>query len=94
MLRIPLGDISKSGWLGDLLHISVQESLAKRPGSQSLPAKLSELAFIETLRRAQRFASTSCLCHFGVERACGRHSAANTPHADPVRFCRKRALGK
>jgi AraC family transcriptional regulator, alkane utilization regulator len=51
MLRIPLGDISKSGWLGDLLHIGVQESLAKRPGSQSLLAKLSELAFIEALRR-------------------------------------------
>ena len=51
MLRIPLGDISKSGWLADLLHLGVQESLAKRPGSQSLLAKLSELAFIEALRR-------------------------------------------
>ena len=51
MLRIPLGDISKSGWLGDLLHIGVEESLAKRPGSQSLLGKLSELAFIEALRR-------------------------------------------
>jgi AraC-like DNA-binding protein len=51
MLRISLGDISKSGWLADLLHLGVQESLAKRPGSQSLLAKLSELAFIEALRR-------------------------------------------
>lgn len=51
MLRIPLGDISTRGWLADLLHLGVQESLAKRPGSQSLLAKLSELAFIEALRR-------------------------------------------
>jgi len=51
MLRIPLGDISKSGWLADLLHLGVQGSLAKWPGSRSLLAKLSELAFIETLRR-------------------------------------------
>jgi len=51
MLLIPLGDISLSGWLGDLLRLGVQESLARRPGSQSLLAKLSELAFTEALRR-------------------------------------------
>jgi AraC-like DNA-binding protein len=51
MLRIPLGDISLSGWLADLLHLGVQESRAQRPGSQSLLAKLSELAFTEAMRR-------------------------------------------
>lgn len=51
MLRIPLSDVATSGWLADLLHLGVQESLAKRPGSQSLLTKLSELAFIEALRR-------------------------------------------
>ena len=51
MLRIPLGDISLSGWLADLLRVGVQESQAQRPGSQSLLAKLSELAFTEALRR-------------------------------------------
>jgi hypothetical protein len=51
MLRVPLSDVATSGWLADLLHLGVQESLAKRPGSQSLLAKLSELAFIEALRR-------------------------------------------
>jgi AraC-like DNA-binding protein len=50
-LRIPLSDVATSGWLADLLHLGVQESLAKRPGSQSLLTKLSELAFIEALRR-------------------------------------------
>jgi AraC-like DNA-binding protein len=51
MLRIPLGDISISGWLADLLHQGVRESLAQRPGSGSLLAKLSEVAFVEALRR-------------------------------------------
>lgn len=51
MLRISLGDISRSGWLADLLRVGVQESRAQRPGSQSLLAKLSELAFTEALRR-------------------------------------------
>jgi AraC-like DNA-binding protein len=51
ILRIPLGDISLSGWLADLLRVGVQESQAQRPGSQSLLAKLSELAFTEALRR-------------------------------------------
>ncbi len=51
MLRIPLGDVAGSGWLAELLRLGVQESLAQRPGARSLLAKLSELAFIEALRR-------------------------------------------
>lgn len=51
MLRISLGDISRSGWLADLLRVGVEESRAQRPGSQSLLAKLSELTFTEALRR-------------------------------------------
>jgi AraC-like DNA-binding protein len=51
MLRLELGDISLSGWLADLLRLGVVESRAQKPGSQSLLAKLSELAFTEALRR-------------------------------------------
>ena len=51
MLRISLGDVSRGGWLADLLRLGVEESRAQRPGSQSLLAKLSELAFTEALRR-------------------------------------------
>jgi AraC-like DNA-binding protein len=51
MLHISLGDVSLSGWLADLLRLGVEESRAQRPGSQSLLAKLSELAFTEALRR-------------------------------------------
>ena len=51
MLRIPLGDISVSGWIADLLRLGVQESKAQRPGARSLLSKLSELTFFEALRR-------------------------------------------
>lgn len=51
MLRLELGDISLTGWLADLLRLGVAESRAQKPGSQSLLAKLSELAFTEALRR-------------------------------------------
>ncbi len=51
MLRIELGDIALGGWLADLLRLGVDESRAQTPGSQSLLAKLSELAFTEALRR-------------------------------------------
>jgi hypothetical protein len=51
MLRIQLGDISVSGWIADLLRLGVQESKAQNPGARSLPSKLSELTFIEALRR-------------------------------------------
>lgn len=51
MLRIPLGDVSTSGWIADLLRLGVEESKAQRPGSQSLLSKLSELTFIEAMRR-------------------------------------------
>ena len=51
MLRIPLGDVTVSGWIADLLRLGVQESRAQRPGARSLLAKLSELTFVEALRR-------------------------------------------
>ncbi len=51
MVRIPFGDLSVSGWIADLLRLGVQESQAQRPGARSLLAKLSELTFIEALRR-------------------------------------------
>ncbi len=51
ILRIPLGDVSLTGWLAELLRVGVEELRARRPGSQSVLAKLSELAFTEALRR-------------------------------------------
>ena len=51
MLRIPLGEDSTSGWIAELLRLGVQELLAQRPGARSLLSKLSELAFVEAMRR-------------------------------------------
>lgn len=51
MLRIPLGDLSVNGWIADLLRLGVEESRAQRPGARSLLAKLSELTFVEAMRR-------------------------------------------
>ena len=58
MLRVSLGDVSRGGWLADLLRLGVEESRAQRPGSQSLLAKLSELAFTEALPPLRAVQST------------------------------------
>ena len=51
LLRIPIGDGPASAMLRDLLRLGVRESSALRPGAGSLLAKLSELMFVEALRR-------------------------------------------
>src|SRR5262245_3638653 len=51
MLRVPLGDGSADGWVQGLLAAGTQESAAARPGSETMLAKLSELLFVEALRR-------------------------------------------
>jgi AraC-like DNA-binding protein len=51
MVRIPIGDGPAAAMLRDLLRVGVRESTASRPGAQSMLAKLSELMFVEALRR-------------------------------------------
>src|SRR5262245_34157325 len=51
MLRIPIGDGPGAGFLRELLRVGVRESSAARPGTQSMLAKLSELLFVEAMRR-------------------------------------------
>jgi AraC-like DNA-binding protein len=51
MLRIPIGDGRASALLRELLRAGVRESAASRPGAASMLAKLSELMFVEALRR-------------------------------------------
>jgi AraC-like DNA-binding protein len=50
-LRIPVGDAQASALLRELLRAGVNESSAARPGAASMLAKLSELMFVEALRR-------------------------------------------
>ena len=51
MLRIPVGEDPNTAWLVELLRVGVLESRAQRPGAISLLAKLSELIFVEAMRR-------------------------------------------
>ena len=49
--RIPVGDGPTASLLRQLLRVGVEESSSSSPGSQSMLAKLSELLFVEALRR-------------------------------------------
>jgi AraC-like DNA-binding protein len=51
ILRVPVGDGPATAWLTSLLHAGARESAAPRPGSDTVLAKLSELMFVEALRR-------------------------------------------
>jgi AraC-like DNA-binding protein len=51
MLRIPIGDGPAAALLRELLRVGVRESSALRPGAGSMLAKLSELMFVEAMRR-------------------------------------------
>jgi len=50
-LRIPVGDGPAAALLRELLRVGVRESSAERPGAGSMLAKLSELMFVEAMRR-------------------------------------------
>ncbi len=51
VLRIPVGDGPAGTLLRELLRTGVSESLSSRPGAESTLAKLSELLFVEAMRR-------------------------------------------
>jgi AraC-like DNA-binding protein len=51
MMRIPMGSDPAMAWLTELLRVGVSESQAQRPGARSLLTKLSELVFVEAMRR-------------------------------------------
>jgi AraC-like DNA-binding protein len=51
LLRIPLGGTPGADWVADLLRVGVRETARSNPGSASMLAKLSELLFVEAMRR-------------------------------------------
>ena len=51
VLRIPIGEGPASTMLRELVRVGVLESSTSRPGAQSMLAKLSELMFVDALRR-------------------------------------------
>jgi AraC-like DNA-binding protein len=51
ILRVPLGEGPATEWLKTLLMAAARESAEARPGGETVLAKLSELLFVEALRR-------------------------------------------
>jgi AraC-like DNA-binding protein len=51
LCRIPVGDSSATRWLMSLFEMGAAESAAHRPGGESIVARLSELLFIDAVRR-------------------------------------------
>jgi AraC-like DNA-binding protein len=51
ILRVPLGEGPATAWLASLLKAGTRETSAPRPGGEMVLAKLSELLFVEALRR-------------------------------------------
>ncbi len=51
ILRVPLGEGPATAWLSTLLRAATRESAEARPGGETVLAKLSELLFVEALRR-------------------------------------------
>ncbi len=51
ILRVPLGDGPATAWLTSLLRAGAREAAAPRPGGETVLAKLSELLFVEAMRR-------------------------------------------
>ena len=45
------GPQATTGWLGTLLNIAAKESGSARPAGENVLARLSELMFVETIRR-------------------------------------------
>jgi AraC-like DNA-binding protein len=51
LLRVPVGDGPAAALVTELVRTGVSESSAERPGSASIRTKLSELLFVEAMRR-------------------------------------------
>jgi AraC-like DNA-binding protein len=51
LLRVPVGDGPAAALVQELVRTGVSESSAERPGSASIRTKLSELLFVEAMRR-------------------------------------------
>jgi len=51
ILRVPLGEGPATEWLNTLLEAATRESAEARPGGETVLAKLSELLFVEAMRR-------------------------------------------
>jgi AraC-like DNA-binding protein len=51
MLKVGDPRSNDTGWLGQFIHFAVAEVADRRPGSESVLTKLSELMFVDVVRR-------------------------------------------
>ena len=51
MIKSAIPSNSEGSWLGEFIRIAVSEAAEKRAGSETVLTKISELTFIEVLRR-------------------------------------------
>ena len=51
VIHLPAADPRAAGWLGMLLTIAAAESGSARPGTENVLSRLSELMFVEAIRR-------------------------------------------
>jgi AraC-like DNA-binding protein len=51
VIHLPAASAQPTGWLGTLADMAVAESRRGRPGSENILSRLSELMFVETIRR-------------------------------------------
>jgi AraC-like DNA-binding protein len=50
LLHIP-GGAEKSGWIGQFIELAVREANEKRPGGEAMLERLSEMMFVDVVRR-------------------------------------------
>lgn len=51
MVHVPLGEAGESSWLVEPLRRGAEESRSRAPGGEAVLSKLSELVFVEAIRR-------------------------------------------
>ena len=51
ILRMPRVAPDGSSWIGDFIHLMVVESRLKRPGGEAVLERMSEMLFVEVIRR-------------------------------------------
>ena len=51
ILRMPRVAPEGSSWVGDFIHLMVEESRRQRPGGEAVLERMSEMLFVEVLRR-------------------------------------------
>jgi len=50
MLHVP-GAAAKAGWIGHFIRVAVEEANVKRPGGEAVLERLSEMMFVDVVRR-------------------------------------------